>query len=83
MIIVIILILIILIYLGIVWLYKEYKKELEQRDKYISGCIKRINELENNQKVSDQVISWLYNELISEGILKDFEEIGDKDERRK
>lgn len=57
---------IIILYLGIKLIYREYQKDLAERDRYISNCMKRINELEkmeNKIRVDEQLIEWLFEEL--------------------
>lgn len=74
---------IIILYLGIKLIYREYQKDLSERDRYISNCMKRINELEkmkNKIKVDEQLIEWLFEELRRKNIISIEKEGSDKNE---
>lgn len=72
---------IIILYLGIKLIYREYQKDLSERDRYISNCMKRINELEkmeNKIRVDEQLIEWLFEELRRKNIISIEKEGSDK-----
>lgn len=72
---------IIILYLGIKLIYREYQKDLAERDRYISNCMKRINELEkmeNRMRVNEQLIEWLFDELRRKNIISIEKEGSDK-----
>lgn len=74
---------IIILYLGIRLIYREYQKDLSERDNYISNCMKRINELEkmeNRMRVNEQLIEWLFDELRRKNIISIEKEGSDKNE---
>ena len=74
---------IIILYLGIKLIYREYQKDLSERDRYISNCMKRINELEkmeNKIRVDEQLIEWLFEELRRKNIISIEKEGSDKNE---
>lgn len=74
---------IIILYLGIKLIYREYQKDLAERDRYISNCMKRINELEkmkNKIRVDEQLIEWLFEELRRKNIISIEKEGSDKNE---
>ena len=74
---------IIILYLGIKLIYREYQKDLSERDRYISNCMKRINELEkmeNKMRVNEQLIEWLFEELRRKNIISIEKEGSDKNE---
>ncbi len=61
---------IIILYLGIILIYREYQKDLNEKDKYISNCMKRINVMEKDMKVDEKLIEWLFEELRRKNIIK-------------
>lgn len=74
---------IIILYLGIRLIYREYQKDLAERDKYISNCMKRINELEKMEermRVNEQLFEWLFDELRRKNIINLEKEGSDKNE---
>lgn len=74
---------IIILYLGIKLIYREYQKDLAERDRYISNCMKRISELEkmkNKINVDEQLIEWLFDELRRKNIISIEKEGSDKNE---
>ena len=70
-------ILIIILYLGIKYLYHEYKEAF--KDIYASDykreqrLKKRIEELERKVMINEKLIDWLYNELAKKNIIKELE----------
>ena len=73
----------IILYLGIRLIYREYQKDVAERDRYISNCMKRINELEkmeNKMRVNEQLIEWLFEELRRKNIISLEKEGSDKNE---
>lgn len=63
-------VMIIILYLGIKLIYREYQKDLFERDRYISNCMKRINMMEKDMKANEELIEWLFEELRRKNIIK-------------
>ena len=77
-------ILIVILYLGIRYLYREYKEAF--KDIYTSDykreqrLNKRIEDLERKVMINEKLIDWLYNELSKKNLIKELEK-DDKNER--
>lgn len=61
-------------------LYKMYKEDLLERDKYVIKCLERINKLERCNMANEKLIEWLYDDLIHKNIIKIGEEYKPKKE---
>jgi len=70
-------ILVIILYLGIKYLYNEYKDVMNDVSsgeiKRVNKLNKRIDELERKVMINEKLIDWLYNELAKKNIIKELE----------
>lgn len=73
-------IMIVILFYGCYLLYKMYKEDLQERDKYIIKCLERINKLERCNMANEKLIEWLYDDLIHKNIIKIGEEYKPKKE---
>lgn len=58
--------LIIILYLCIKWLYNEYRKEVIENDFITLQDELRIGRLERREKMNEQMINWLWEQVAKE-----------------
>lgn len=72
--------LIIILYLCIKWLYNEYRKQVIENDFIALQDELRIGRLERKEKMNEQMINWLWEQVAKEKLKEQKKGKSDKDE---
>lgn len=71
--------LIIILYLCIKWLYNEYRKQVIENDFIALQDELRIGRLERKEKMNEQMINWLWEQVAKEKLKEQKTKKGDEE----
>lgn len=77
------LVLVILLYLILDYLYQKYKEDLNNIDEHTVHAQVRMCELERKVNMNEQMIKWLYDQMIKDNIKKDNKQSKEKKGEKK